>query len=235
MPKKKEIHFFDSNYEKGIGWYEKIFRGRREKAIGEATPAYLYRERVTQLIKKYIPDVKLIVVVRDPVDRAYSHYCYRAPERGSNNISFERKLSMTPRLVEEGCYASHLERYLELFPRKNVLILLYDDLESHPDRFLVVVYTFLEVDVNYRSPLLENKINAASSRAGKSKEFYLLSKALIKFRLYDLAKRVDRINQKGVLPVKGATRQMLLEKYYLKDISRLEKIIGRDLSAWKRC
>lgn len=77
MSPKKEIDFFDvdKNFEKGLDWYERYFEGYTgQKAIGEASPLYMYLEKVPKRIAKVIPDVKLIFILRNPVDRAYSHY-----------------------------------------------------------------------------------------------------------------------------------------------------------------
>ncbi|MEX2132610.1 MAG: sulfotransferase domain-containing protein, partial [Acidimicrobiia bacterium] len=71
----KEVHFFDQNYERGIDWYLQHFPGSdTAKAIGEATPAYLYFPEVAERIATTLPDVKILLLLRDPVDRAHSHY-----------------------------------------------------------------------------------------------------------------------------------------------------------------
>ena len=92
------------------------------KAIGEATPAYLYMPQVPHLIKSRLPDVKMIVSLRNPIDRAYSHYwnLYAAAPEGDVNkrLSFEEKLEFTPRLIEEGFYDRKLSNYYTLFPKR---------------------------------------------------------------------------------------------------------------------
>ena len=69
-----EVHFFDNNYDTGIEWYEKIFQGVQVKAVGEVTPSYHYYKDVAQRIKKHIHDVNMIALLRNPVERAYSHH-----------------------------------------------------------------------------------------------------------------------------------------------------------------
>ena len=237
MHDKKELHFFDRHYEKGVLWYERQFDSASGKAIGEGTPAYMYHEDTAQLIKKHIPHVKLIATLRDPVERAYSHYYYRERERQAEkqSMTFESKIAATPRLIEEGLYARKLEKYFELFPRENILVLLYDELKSDPELYLRRVFDFLGVDREFRSPLIGKEINAAASKLGRSYSLYLLYRGLVKMRLFELAERVNNINRKQEFPaVKRATRERLLKEYYLADIHRLEQLLEQDLSEWKR-
>jgi len=235
MPTQKEVHFFNRHYDKGVDWYENIFRDATEKTIGEATPGYLYHEHIPELIKKHLPDVKLIACLRDPVDRAYSHYWYREDERRAQNISitFEEKIQMTPRLIEEGMYARKLSKYLELYPRDNILLLFYDDLKSDPAQYLRDTFRFLEVNTDFKSPLLDKKLNVAASKIGRTRILFHLQRALNKLGVYGLAKSVDKINRKQLPPIKMETRKMLIDQYYLEDIKQLEAITGRDLSTWK--
>jgi hypothetical protein len=238
MPTKKEIHFFDRHYEKGLEWYQRIFEGRSEKAIGEATPAYLYFPHIPSLIHEYMPNVRLIVSLRNPVERAYSHYWNLIARAGISQrycgISFEEMIMVPPRLVEEGMYATKLKGYYQLFPRENVLILIYDDLKENPEKFLKSLYSFLGVDAGFISPLAEYKINAKSSKLGRSTALYFLYRASIKLGFYRLANLIDIINKKGLPDINIETKRELLEKYYLREISELEQMINRSLSAWKR-
>lgn len=75
VPSEKEIHFFNYNYEKGFDWYESFFHeGIGKKAIGEIS-GYLITPGVPQRIYDYNPDMRLLFFLRNPIDRAYSHYC----------------------------------------------------------------------------------------------------------------------------------------------------------------
>jgi len=238
MAECKEVHFFDQNYEKGISWYEEIFKGRTEKAIGEATPAYLYFEHIPQLIYGHMPHVKLILSLRNPVERAYSHYMnlIAKARKGDPNygISFEKKIAVTPRLITEGLYVDKLERYFSLFPRENFLIVLYDDLKKDPSLFLQSVYSFLGVDHQFESPLMDNRINAAQTKLGKNRLLYLAYRASMSLGWYKIGKGFDRINRSELPCMSVKTKKMLLDSYYDAEISKLEKILGRDLSEWKR-
>src|SRR5579885_2674785 len=96
----KEVHFFDNNYERGVGWYRTQFPFLIEKSIaknigqqnfitGEASPYYLFHPHVPERAAKVVPGAKLIVLLRNPIDRAYSHY-YHEVELGHEKLSFEQ-------------------------------------------------------------------------------------------------------------------------------------------------
>lgn len=71
---KKEIHFFDRNYQKGKGWYKKHFQKKGYKRYGEITPAYISTEKTPERIQETLKDPKFILILRDPVERAHSQY-----------------------------------------------------------------------------------------------------------------------------------------------------------------
>jgi len=238
MPPQKELHFFDRNYEKGIVYYKKQFKNRKEKMIGEATPAYLYFEHIPKLIKKHLPDVRLIVTLRDPVDRAFSHYLNlkaKAIRSGNKNYeSFEKKIKITPRIIDEGFYYNLLNRYYKFFTKEQILILLFDDLRNDPINLLRKIYSFLEVDVTFNSPVLDQKINASSSKHGKFKFLYFLYRFFMKLNLFNVAKLFDKINIKPIEKIDPDMRKWLTEYVYLEQIELLENLLNRDLSIWKQ-
>ena len=237
VPRVKEVHFFDQHYDRGIGWYRGIFQERTESLVGEATPAYLYHEHVCRLIHYHMPEIKLIAILRNPMERAYSHYLYLAaqavPGQLNYTISFEEKLRLTPRLIDTGMYMKKLKGYLELFPRENISILLYDDLEDDPVSFLKNVYTFLNVERTFVSQLVKQRVNAASAMIGRSKvlrALYIVSK---RFGLYKVCNYLAEVKQKKLPEMHLETKQMLLDNFYLSEILELEESLNRDLSAWK--
>ena len=148
LAKDKELHFFDQQYEKGIEYYESFFSGAHgKKAVGEATPDYLHgaysRNDIPTLIHKHVPDVKLIASLRNPTERAYSRFWNSKAFYDRNiNMSFEDKLEDRPEFIAEGMYCDQLERFYDLFPRENILILLFDDLKADPAQFMRRIYEF---------------------------------------------------------------------------------------------
>ncbi len=75
MSRTKELHFFDRNFDRGLDWYAEQFAPRRkQEQWGETTPAYMYKERARNRLIKSLPDARIVMILRNPVDRAYSHY-----------------------------------------------------------------------------------------------------------------------------------------------------------------
>jgi hypothetical protein len=152
---RKEIHFFDLNFERGENWYLKHFPSRVPPGAitGEATPYYLFHPDVPQRVADMLPDAKLIAVLRNPVDRAYSHYAHSV-RHGFETSSFEDALAREMKLIKEGCtpadrvddsyfhqhhtyvsrgiYAPQLDRWYALYPPERLLVLKSEDLSRHP-------------------------------------------------------------------------------------------------------
>src|SRR5581483_7937596 len=175
----KEVHFFDNNFEKGIGWYRTQFPFLIEKSIaknigkqnfitGEASPYYLFHPHVPERVAKVVPGAKLIVLLRNPVDRAYSHY-YHEVELGHEKLSFEEALAQEEARTHEECarivadqhyrsynhqhytylsrgiYANQVQRWLNLFPREQLLVIKSEDFYADPDGIFQQTLAFLDV------------------------------------------------------------------------------------------
>src|SRR5436190_128677 len=128
MP-RKEINFFsrDRNWSRGFEWYEGIFAECRPAAIaGEFSTSYLPDPETPTRIRHRYPEVRLIVSLRHPVDRAYSNYLNDivAGEVLSGQ-GFQEALREHPEYVEAGRYAQHLRNYLDLFPREQLLVSIF--------------------------------------------------------------------------------------------------------------
>src|SRR5680860_1100775 len=96
----KEVHFFDQNYERGIDWYLQHFPGSdNSKAVGEATPAYLYYPEIAERIATTLPDVRILVLLRDPVDRAHSHYWHNRSV-GREKLNFADAIASEPKRLD---------------------------------------------------------------------------------------------------------------------------------------
>lgn len=172
MPaKRKEVHFFDveSHWRRGVGWYRAHFPTAREVArracddgaprvVFEATPAYMYRDYVPARMHATIPHAKLLVVLRDPVERALSNWKL-AGEWGGQYGPFEEEIEhelaleagrpgpfgdrKARGLLARGRYAEQLERLLAHYPREQLLILESADLARDPEAALAPVVGFL--------------------------------------------------------------------------------------------
>jgi hypothetical protein len=240
LPERKELHFFDreENFSRGIEHYRSFFRGADgADAVGEATPDYLHHPLAPARIKQYLgEDVKLIVSLRDPVERAYSRYWNARGKFAENEgLSFEEKIARKPQFIYEGYYFDHLSRYLEHFDRRNILCLLFDDLKADGPAFMRTIYDFLAVDSGFVPRHSESVVNASASkkRNGRSAVLFYLRGAAAKLRLDTLADKLDELNRAPIPPLAPDTRRRLLHEHYLAQIEALEGLLGRDLASWK--
>jgi hypothetical protein len=169
-PPWKEVSFFDRHYARGLRWYRGNFplRGRRAGAVGEASPSYLFHPLAPERVRAALPDARLVAILRNPVDRAHSHYQHEVA-LGREALSFEEALEAeearlageVERLTRDpasfshawwnytyasrGLYAEQLGRWLALFPREQLLVLLTDELAADPAGTYGRVLDFLSV------------------------------------------------------------------------------------------
>ncbi|MGC1309950.1 MAG: sulfotransferase [Phormidesmis sp.] len=141
--------------------YQALFDGvKDEVAIGEACPRYLsYAAEAAPHIQQRIPAAKIIVILRNPVDRAFSSYLMQVRE-GRETLSFAEAIaSEKTRLsnnwawgqyVSSGCYAAKLDRYFERFPPEQIRVYLFEDLQSDIDRLLQNLFSFLGVEESFK-------------------------------------------------------------------------------------
>ena len=130
--KFKEIYFFNEShqYSKGIEYYRSLYnRCPKNKVKGEFTAGYLSSPQTPFLIYKHFPNVKLIVCLRNPIERAYSHYKYDMELKGFYNIykSFEEAIKKNLSFLKLSFYYKQLKKYYDLFPNKNILVLFFED------------------------------------------------------------------------------------------------------------
>jgi hypothetical protein len=238
MPKHvKEVHFFDRHYEKGIDFYESHFReATTEKAIGEATPAYLDYPEVCPRIQQHLPDARLIVTLRNPVDQLYSRFI-KASGKGKRrgDISgFDEFVRSNSSMHERGFFIDHLKRYSRSFSRNQMLVVFFDILDESPKDYYRQILTFLEVDPRFTPSFIKEKINASASKkyVAKSRVLYYLSVILQKIRLWKVAIEVEKRNRAPIPEMKTVTRQWLIDTFYGSKNIELGDFLGVDLSHW---
>jgi hypothetical protein len=160
----KEIHFFSRpRFSEGRGWYEHHFASCAPgKKQGEFSTSYLYSKDAPERIHAFYPSAKIIAILRNPIDRAYSQYrnSIKAGEI-PETISFERFLKDEPSAIEQGRYYEQLSRYDALFPSEQMLVLIYEDMRKDPVSFMRRIYTFLGIDSSFVSSMVYDEINIA--------------------------------------------------------------------------
>jgi hypothetical protein len=172
MSPLKEVDFFaqDANWGRGLDWYRRQFDGAGDDvvAIGEASTSYSkYPEYdgVPERIAATLPDVRLIYVVRDPVERIRSHYQHRSLV-GAEREPLEVAVLGDPRYVDCSRYAFQIERYLRVFPRDRLLVVSSEDLRSRRAQTMRRIYRFLDVDEAFVPHTLDTEFYRTDERAG---------------------------------------------------------------------
>ena len=230
--------------------YQAQFQGVvNEVAIGEASPVYIYSSKAPERIKNYLPDVKLIAILREPVERAYSQYLMfirdqREPLQDFAQAIEEEKNRKEQgwawgwRYLELGFYYTQLKRYFDIFNSEQIRVYLYDDLKNNPKRVIEDICTFLNVD-NTFTPDMSFKPNISGVPQNKLLHGFLRNpnvfKDLLKpFLSAKLRKRLRLNLQNSNLSkpeLKSEVKEQLLP-IFREDILQLQDLIQRDLSPW---
>lgn len=164
----KEVHYFDLNYEKGANWYRSHFPETPEGVAGEASPYYLFHPLVPERAKKLLPDCRLIALLRNPVERAWSHYQMEL-RNGDESLSFEEAIACEKERIEpeeqkilldpfydsfnhrhysyiaRGLYVVQLERWLRFFAKDQILVMSSEQYFESPQTVYDRLTRFLNI------------------------------------------------------------------------------------------
>jgi sulfotransferase family protein len=232
--------------------YQDLFAGAGgAKAIGEASPMYFWTAGVPSLIKEFAPDVRLIFILRNPIDRAYSSYlkaCQDRLERRSFEEAARAELSAPEQwpntaigfYVRIGFYQRFLAEYFREFSPEQIRIFLFDDLEASPAAFMMNVLTFLGVDPGERLDTSARFNTTQAVQADVVLRKYGLKSSAKKLQatmpawLYRAIYRGYAGSLKQVVRVPALSRSTreLLQRAYRAELPALHDLTGRDLSAW---
>jgi len=240
---RKEIRFFDRYYERGMEWYETFFCPPEDAAgylaIGEISPQYFYCGECPGRISATLPAVKLLVMLRHPVDRAYSNYGF-VVQRANFRGSFEEFLVTRPKALEKGFYSRHLDRYLRHFDRSQILALLFEEAMADGDKARLALAGFLNIPLD-GFPSSLGRVNPSTVP-----RFRTLSGLAVKtgrrLRRKNLESLVDMGGRLGMrrlltkgrsLPRLDAGSRRRLSQRYADEFEELESTLQIDLSSWR--
>ena len=233
----KEVHFFNRNYEQGESWYLDHFADSGNSvAVGEVTPDYIADPGCPERVHRLNPDLRLIAVLREPIERAQSLYRLKMGTT-LDYPSFTQAVDHHPEIIEHGHYAQHLHRWLEYFNQDKMLVLLYEDLVSSDENTIRQIYSHIGVDPDFIPTWLGKTDNAAV--------FPRLRVRLRRLGLDPVVKAIgrsalgDRIRARvhskkkiaGVLDIDPELKHSL-DEHYKPHNDRLREFLDRPLTNW---
>jgi hypothetical protein len=251
VPSNKATFFFSDYYTQGIDWYEKFFSGAcHERAIGEVCHDYLASPEALRRIRKYRPDLRLVCCLRNPYSRALSSWRFFG-RNGMDQPTLAAQGEHNPSVFDHGNYATHLALVNSLFPRHQLLIFFFEEMVTAPESIVRRLYEFIGVDASFVPPSLYERINVnakprsrplarmvqyvheqswkrsrnLSNFIGRLKRIRLLRR-LVRYALYkEPQSSTDWREHLWQFPEHVVSR-------YEREISALEKMLGRDLTEW---
>ncbi|MBN1673868.1 MAG: sulfotransferase [Kiritimatiellae bacterium] len=265
-PIKEPCFFNDGMPEiaRTVSEYEALFAGRRnERAVGEASTSYLADPAAAERIKKCLPEAKIVALLRNPADRAYSTWTNMFYTLGFEKLSFEEALREEENRIRTldlpadipfyyghffyfqiGLYARHLKRYLDLFGRARVSVHIFEEFVKAPAATCRALFSFLDVDDSFLPDFQKHNPAAVSRSSGLHRRLLRPSPVLmkaynrlpmwVKLPVYKAFRALYWANLKPQpRPPVDAGIRAELLERYRSDIAELEELLGRDLSVWR--
>lgn len=232
--------------------YQQLFaEATAGQMCGEASTMYLYLEESCDRIHHYLPQIKLIAFLRNPVERAYSHYKHMRRDGREWETDFSQALKKEAERVEQGwapawhyrqvgLYHDQLQRYLEKFDTKQLKIYLYDDLLQDPQAVYRSIFEFLEVNPIFEVDTAARYNTTSVVRKNKKLHNFLMNPSGLKTALSKvipahirkpLSAKVYRRNAAPIQPLSNSLRRELTSTFE-PEILRLQALINRDLTGW---
>jgi hypothetical protein len=236
-----EPHYFSREFGRGDEWYAGLFaEAGPDQLIGEKSADYLAHPDAARRMAELLPDARLVAQLRNPIDRAYSDYCMLF-RRGTVGGDPARYLARggnadNARFLEDGLYARHLSRFLDHFPREQILIILYDDIKQAPARIAAEVFTHVGVTPVITLAALgarKNDSEAPLLPLGLRRMMRPLKRAVRPMRGIHWFERLrGTMARTPDYPPLTPELRAQLSDYYRNDVQMLGRLIGRDMEAW---
>ena len=235
-----ELHYFSRFYHKGHDWYFDQFpRTEGKRLVGEKSNSYLDTPAAAERVRMLLPHAKLIVQLRNPVERAYSDYCmlYRRGEVGDDiRAHLSSQGNVKSRFLVGGCYYDQLQQYRERFPESQMLVLLFEDMIADPDAQIKQVRGFLGLRADVPRVVVAKKVKDRSEPMIGPR----LRKAVKPLKPLLRPIRANPVfaafwgrlaREISYPPLTPEVRSELID-FYAADVERLAKLLKRDLSYW---
>jgi hypothetical protein len=248
-PKDLEYIWSDSLVSTYEDYCKQFANVSGETAVGEVSTHNLYSAQAPALIKRYVPDVKMIAMLRHPAERAFSAFAHMVRDDREETEDFAAALAREPARIRDnweplwhyrsmGFYGEQLSRYLDVFGHEQIRVYLYDDFMAQPLEVMQDIYKFIGVDAAF-VPDMSEKYNVSTMPRNRQLQDMMMGKSRVRLALRSLmpAGARSRIrdyilqhNTKRLRLAPEARRQLTND--YKNDIGLLGRLLGRDLSRW---
>lgn len=246
MPsKRKEVYYFNREYTRGPEWYSQFFPEEENKyrQIGEITPSYLYHPEAPYRIKDFGIS-KCIVLLRNPVERAWSHYKFFTRTQNLSE-TFEDFLENRPLIIEKGYYTKFIKKYFHLLGKNNILILSFEDSVKNIQLTKKKLSEFLEIDIDKFPPNAGKK----TYNKGFTPKFPVLYSIAVKggnfLRRHDLyffenffkegVKKILETKKKNSAPITKEESKIKIQLYkqYEEEFEKIKYLNLIDITSWE--
>lgn len=249
MSSVKEPNFFSSNEVSSLFYnslcikstenYHQLFE-EHNKIMGEASVSYLFYKEVPKRIHDYNSNAKIIIMLRQPIERAFSHYLMDC-RLGLCSISLEEIINYPEKYaqfyqqyVELGSYYSQLNRYLSIFDKDRVKVIFYEDFKNNTTKEMSNLFKFLEIENQPLDLSIQNSFLAPSnSLIAFLYKFNWIRKTVKFLTPFSLILSLKKTLMSGSKKPKISDEvNQQLKRHYRDDVSQLEKLLNEDLSRW---
>ena len=246
VPEVKDIFFFDQHHERGLDWYAEFFEGRKphHAVAGELSHDYFHTSEAMQRMRQAVPNARILVCLRDPVDHLRSRFQYRQ-SLGLPCPDDLMAFFTCPSSARQNDHVGNLRRVLDAYPRAQVKVMFYEDLKADPTAFARDLFTFLGVDPDVATASTQRVVLGA-----QRSRFPFLTRMIVRRALAarnaGLVGLVGRLKRSALLnailfqrlsarpaldPVLGRT---LFERF-APQYAEIERLSGRPVpDAWRR-
>ncbi|MBA2625969.1 MAG: sulfotransferase [Acidimicrobiia bacterium] len=259
LPGVKEVHYFNEiayegpdvrnpNFGRPDSWYLRFFEGAAPAQVcGEFSPSYLWSDTAPARIHAFDPEMRILVLLRDPVERLFSSYLFGQQKGEIGKISFEEALRSVDYLLARAPSSKALRRYIELFGRERVTVVFHESIRKDPEAVLHEVERFIGVRPFVPVGFEERRNVTGASRFPTVTRLLMRNRIRLKRHGFewavDAGKRVGlawpfRWFQAQVRPYRSRPRvdpatEADLRRFFLEDVEGLEALLDVDLSRWK--
>jgi hypothetical protein len=245
--KKQKLYYNEEHISTKESYLALFKNASNSPVIGEASVSYLFYPGTAKKIFDFNPKAKIIIILRNPVERCYSHYLMDKRlgfvKEDLETIISEGSKESSPlahayqQFVELGFYSKQIEQYLEIFPKKQIKIFIYEEISAERKKFILDVCAFLGIRYQYNNDF-EHHTNTYNEPKGSIlKKLYASKIVRRSIKAILPKKQLERINKTffdNKKPILAKDTRALLGKIYESDIAKTEAILGTSLNIWKR-